>query len=238
VKSGRPKVSSENRGSAFACCWCEAAYLDAIPSLSWWWGLSAPGSVATGRATQVGQVEGRTQMKRDTLVLQVGCWAWGWPLTLLKILLFRKPEEGLWCQWWWPELCGAHEGSHSGEHDGLLELVAAMNAIRRIICTLYIDAKYVECDDRVLSGCWVSKSEVRICQWSCWCEMWHFFYLGCLQWASVSLDNELRQEPHSVTYQKTRLYSLWSLPRKHKILHCLKSNFVVIYFRAVFLCCF
>jgi hypothetical protein len=34
--------------------------------------------------------------------------------------------------------------SHSGEHDGLLELVAAMYGMRDIICTLYIDAK---CDD-------------------------------------------------------------------------------------------
>jgi hypothetical protein len=36
---------------------------DAIPTLSWWWGLSetlsdAGGSVATGRATQAGQVKG------------------------------------------------------------------------------------------------------------------------------------------------------------------------------------
>jgi hypothetical protein len=62
--------------------------------------------------------------------------------------LFRKPEKGCVASSDKLRLWGAHyEGSHSGEHDGLLELVAAMNVIRGIICALYSDAKYVECNN-------------------------------------------------------------------------------------------
>jgi hypothetical protein len=51
-------------------------------------------SVASGRATQAGQVKGRRQTKRDTLVLQVGVWAWDWQPHSIKIKLFRNREEG------------------------------------------------------------------------------------------------------------------------------------------------
>jgi hypothetical protein len=35
-----------------------------------------------------------SQTKSDTLVLQVGVWAWGWQPHTVKIKLFRNPEEG------------------------------------------------------------------------------------------------------------------------------------------------
>jgi len=34
-------------------------------------------SIASGKASHSRQVKGTTLMKRDTLVLQVGGWAWG-----------------------------------------------------------------------------------------------------------------------------------------------------------------
>jgi hypothetical protein len=39
--------------------------------------IYAGGSVATGRGTHARQIKDRSQTKRDTLVLQVGGWAWG-----------------------------------------------------------------------------------------------------------------------------------------------------------------
>jgi hypothetical protein len=58
---------------------------DDIPTLSWWWGLSAPKTLRAMPAVASLLVEsprpdrsrGRSQMKRDTLVLQVGGWTLG-----------------------------------------------------------------------------------------------------------------------------------------------------------------
>jgi hypothetical protein len=58
---------------------------DAIPTLLWWWGLSAPETLRAIPAVayllvglpRLDSSRGKSQTKRDTLVLQVGGWALG-----------------------------------------------------------------------------------------------------------------------------------------------------------------
>jgi hypothetical protein len=67
---------------------CEYTYgtpTDGVSTLSWWWGLSAPETVRAMPAVvsllvgapMLDRSRGRSQTKRDTLVLQVGGLAWG-----------------------------------------------------------------------------------------------------------------------------------------------------------------
>jgi hypothetical protein len=78
-----------------------------------------------------------------------------------------------------------------------------MNVIRGIICALYSDAKYVECNNGFQVENWVLKSEVRLCQWSsCWCEMWHLLNLG---WVGLGMKlivgyYELKQHVSQLKY--------------------------------------
>jgi hypothetical protein len=75
-----PMLSTPYRGGGFECSWDSESYTG--------------GSVATGSTTQADRSRGRSQRKRDTLVLQVAGWAWGRQTHTEKIKLFRNPEEG------------------------------------------------------------------------------------------------------------------------------------------------
>jgi hypothetical protein len=86
---------------------------DVMPTLSQWWGLSASETLRDIPTVAYLLVEpprpdmsrSSSQTKRDTLVLQVGGWAWGWkPHTVTncsEILRKVRAQKGLSCQWWW-----------------------------------------------------------------------------------------------------------------------------------------
>jgi hypothetical protein len=74
--------SIPNETTEFFNCYTPSSHTDAIPTLSWEWGLSAPETLRAMLAVAqllVGpprpdRSRGRSQTKRDTLVLQVGGW--------------------------------------------------------------------------------------------------------------------------------------------------------------------
>jgi hypothetical protein len=53
----------------------------------------AGGSVATGRVYHARQIKGDDTDKRDSLVFQVGNWAWGWQYHPIKICTVEKLQK-------------------------------------------------------------------------------------------------------------------------------------------------
>jgi hypothetical protein len=69
-------------------------YSDGVAGLTWSEGPEsyARSSIATGRGSHTGQVKGETQTKTDTLVLQVGGWAWCWQPHPVDLEFVLKPQ--------------------------------------------------------------------------------------------------------------------------------------------------